>query len=194
VFFFIGSFTGPFSHIVSRQSFLNGFNSFVYFFTGSFPFETPWKRSCALRPCHVTELAFVFGNGFDEKHYASALNTSLSFDKSRNETRQQELRNAGQAPNNPELGTSMPWANDLDISHMYWMTETIMKYWSNFIKTGNPNSPNSTDLPTWPAFSSKNASDASMTVMKLTWPNHQLFNFSELNNRCSIWDEAGYFF
>jgi carboxylesterase type B len=66
------------------------------------------------------------------------------------------------------------------------LTNSLMQYWGNFIKYGNPNG-NQLNLLEWPVYSHEN----NWPVMKLKTPSNEIINIYR-NTHCNVLDQVGY--
>lgn len=64
------------------------------------------------------------------------------------------------------------------------LSEKMLKYWTNFAKTGNPNA---SGLPTWPTYTTANDSFMSFGATTVA----PISNFAA-DHKCSFWDPRGY--
>jgi para-nitrobenzyl esterase len=92
-------------------------------------------------------------------------------------------------PYMPELaahGTDLSYifrTGNLDATQLA-LSEKMLKYWTNFAKSGNPNA---AGLPTWPAYAS--ASDQFLSFGATTVA--PISNFAA-DHKCAFWDSRGY--
>eukprot|EP00298_Acanthocystis_sp_HF-20_P016513 c21502_g1_i2.p1 GENE.c21502_g1_i2~~c21502_g1_i2.p1 ORF type:complete len:255 (+),score=104.00 c21502_g1_i2:2-766(+) len=174
-------FKCPMKH--SIKSFPNVDKLWLYNWQGTYPFDIPWRDSCAMRSCHAGELAYVFGYVAEVPAANYTFEISKDIGLFRNVTREG-------FQSNPLKSSSVyqrdyDWLRTLSFEDLISMRREMMTYWVNFVKTGDPN------LPTPPPIQWKPYSQDS--IMHFDYPSH-LSNTNEVNfTICDLWDDIGYF-